>query len=188
MAEEGDRRDRKSEGGKDKEMKKPILTLGMVLALAAALFVPAAVMASDTTLVTGEIKSASITATAPDSIDLDVLVWSADGNLNTAFNGGSVHVDPGSWNLDDLAFRMAAVADQSGYMKDGDKQLANMLQVQFDDEGWGTADVPKEKLWTEASEGVNTFAFHVKQVIHTVEEVGEYSITITFTAQIDTGE
>ena len=48
MAEEGDRRDRKSEGGKDKEMKKPILTLGMVLALAAALFVPAAVMASDT--------------------------------------------------------------------------------------------------------------------------------------------
>jgi len=167
-------------------MKKTILTLGMVLALVAVLLVPAVVIAQGTTPVEGEIKEPSITVTPPDAIDLGTLVWDETGDINIDSNEGSVILDAGSWNPSNLDFRVSAAGDQGGYMQadGGAKTLANMLEIQFDDEGWAAADVPRDRVWAEDSEGVHTFDFHVRQKITSNEDPGDYSIIITFTAEV----
>jgi len=169
-------------------MKKLIVTLGMVLALVAILFVPAVVIAQGTTPVEGEIKEPSITVTPPDAIDLGTLVWDETGSINTDSKEGSVILDAGSWNPGALDFRVSAEADQGSYMQadGGAKTLANMLEIQFGAEGWAPADAPRYKIWDEGFEGLHTFDFHVRQKITSNEDPGNYSIIITFTGQVET--
>lgn len=169
---------------------KRILTLGIVLALMAALVIPAAVIANggDTTDVTGSIAGATISLTAPDPIGLGMLVWGDNKGNST----GSVNVTAYSWNPDDLDFSVSAVDEKvadTGYMTDtSDNPLASgKLLISPDD--WTSqaeADTAIEWEWTGENEGEHDFTLYVNQVIDAVEEAGDYTITITFTAQIDT--
>jgi spore coat protein U-like protein len=168
-------------------MKKRMLTLGIVLALVAAMIIPAAVTAdTGNTDVTGGIVGATITITAPPAINLGMLAWGD----NTGNSTGSVSVTANSRNPSQSNWQVSAVDQKSpntGYMvKSGPTPLASgMLQISPDNSSWASANTTI--TWTGNTSGTHNIPFYVKQAINQVEAAGNYSITITFTASITLG-
>ncbi len=177
-------------------MKSRPLKLGMVFVLVAAMAVPAAVLADDTTDVTGEIRGAEITVTAPDEIDLEVLQWGE----NPGQSEGSVTVAANSWGPGDLEFTLTAIDEGITDPKDGTAghmrfyddvgnewvKLSTKLLISPDDDDWKEADLMIRWDWSGESPGTYPFTLHVNQWIDTVEQPGDYEITITFTASLTT--
>jgi spore coat protein U-like protein len=165
-------------------MTKKMLILGVVLALVAGMIIPAAVIAApaNTTDVTGSITEATISITAPPPINLGMLHW---GN-NTGNSTGSVNVTAYSWDPTNVPYRVTAVDEKSpnkGFMVDGSTPLASgELQISPNNSSWNDADTQIE--WTGTGAGTHNVPFYVNQVIDEYENAGNYSITITFTAEI----
>jgi hypothetical protein len=161
---------------------KKILTLGIVLALMAALVIPATAIAApgDTTEVTGTIVEAEITVAAPSAIAFGNFVY-GDNTEQSATNG-TVTVTPGSRNTPDVPWQVtAADATNGGFMKDGTTPLTNKLEISKDGSTYAVADTGVVYGGT----GDDEFEFYAKQNVVNDDSVGTYSITITFTGQLD---
>jgi hypothetical protein len=161
---------------------KRILTLGIVLALMAALVIPAAVIAApgDTTEVTGTIVEAELTVAAPSAIAFGNFVFG--DNTDQSATNGTVTVTPGSRNTPDVPWLVTAKDETNGgYMMDGATPLTNKLQISK--EGTTYADADTGVIY--GGTGDDEFEFYAKQNVVNGDAVGTYSITITFTGQLD---
>ena len=169
-------------------MTKRMLVVGVVLALVAAMIIPAAVVAdTGTTDVTGNIVGATITITAPSAINLGMLVWGD----NTGNSTGSVSITPNSRDLSASNWQVVAYdqkVSNTGYMtKTGPVALGNKLQISANNSTWNPADNATATTWSGTTSGTHSIPFYVKQTISAVEAAGNYTITITFTASITLG-
>jgi hypothetical protein len=164
---------------------KRILTLGIVLALMAALVIPGAVIANGappTTDVTGTIVEAEVTVTSPSAIAFGNFVFG--DNIKQSTTDGAINVTAGSRDEPNVPWKVTANEDSGdGYMSDNGNLLTNELEISEDGSTWELADPGNGLLYTGT--GNSTFAFHAKQVIAGDEEPGAYSITITFTGELD---
>lgn len=159
---------------------KRILTLGIVLALMAALVIPGAVIAdSPTTQVTGQIGEAEILVTAPGTISFGQFV--VGDNIAHSVNNGTVAVTSNSRNETEVTWQVtAADATNGGFMKNGATPLNSKLEISKEGTTYAVADTGV--IYT--GNGNGTLPFWAKQNIVGNETVGEYSITITFTGQL----
>jgi hypothetical protein len=172
-------------------MTKRMLILGVVLALVAGMIIPAAVIANgDTTDVTGSILEATIEITPPTDIDFGMLTWG--NNTEQSTTGLNVTVTPNSRNpagVSGVYWDVTAKdASNGGYMSIGGLGVTNLTnRLQIGDDG---------TTWTPANTGITyegngevtgaEYDFYAMQTIDSDAEVpGEYSITITFTAEIN---
>jgi hypothetical protein len=161
---------------------KRILTLGIVLALMAALVIPAAVIAApgNTTEVTGSIVEAEITVAAPSAIAFGNFVYG--NNTQQSATNGTVTVTPGSRNTPDVPWTVTAKDETNGgYMKDGATQLTNKLQISKEGTTYAVADTGIVYGGT----GNGEFKFYARQNVVNGDAVGTYSITITFTGELN---
>ena len=159
---------------------KRILTLGIVLALMAALLIPAMVIAvPPATEVTGSIVEATITIAAPSAIGFGNFTF-GDNEKQSATNG-TVTVTPGSRNTPDVPWTVTANdTANGGFMKNGATPLASKLQIK----GTGSyANADTGITYTGTGNGV--LPFWAKQNVVNSDPVGTYSITITFTGQLN---
>jgi hypothetical protein len=166
-------------------MSKRMLILGVVLALVAGMIIPAAVLAAplNTTDVTGSITAANITITAPGPISLGMLVWGDNKGNST----GSVFVTASSWDPTNVPYEVTAIDEKgtnTGYMVDGGSPLQSG-ELLISPDNWSTSEeADTEIVWDGTGQGSHNVPFYVNQVIDEYETPGEYSITITFTAEI----
>jgi hypothetical protein len=164
-------------------MKKRILTLGIMLALVAGMAIPAAVIAQDNdTDVTGSIVVATIEIETPADIGLGMLTWGDNAGNST----GSVTVTANSWDPTNVPWQVTAIDEKvtnTGYMLDGVNPLqSGKLLISPDGNDYVDADT--EIMWNGQGSGEHDIDFYVNQVIDEYEDAGNYSITITFTAEI----
>jgi hypothetical protein len=162
---------------------KRILTLGIVLALMAALVIPGAVIANGappTTTVTGNIVEAELTVAAPSAIAFGNFVY-GDNTQQSATNG-TVTVTPGSRNTPDVPWLVTAKDNANGgYMGSGTHNLTNPLQISKDGSAYAVAGTGI----TYTGNGNGTLPFWAKQNVVNSDPVGNYNITITFTGELD---
>jgi hypothetical protein len=164
-------------------MKNRILTLGLVLALIAAIIVPAAVVAdtTGTAEVTGSIVEAELNVTAPSAIAFGNFVF-GDNILQSATNG-TVGIIAGSRNASAVAWQVVAYEDGGdGYMSDNGNLLTNELEISMDGSTWELADPGAGLNYTGT--GAGTLEFWAKQTIAGDETPGDYAINITFTGSL----
>lgn len=110
-----------------------------------------------------------------------MLTWGA----NKGDSPGSVTVTANSRNPDEANWQVTAVdekATDKGFMVGGSGPLSGMLLISSNNSTWESANTTI--LWEGVDEGTHPTPFYVNQVINQVEAAGNYSITITFTAQI----
>jgi len=160
---------------------KRILTLGIVLALMAALVIPGAVIAngSPTTDVTGNIVEATITITAPSAIAFGDFVFG--DNIEQSATNGTVVVTANSRNVTAVPWQVAAKDNTNGgFMKNGATPLTNKLQISKDGSAYAVADTGI----SYTGNGDGPLPFWAKQNIAGAETVGAYTITITFTGGV----
>jgi hypothetical protein len=164
-------------------VKKGILLLGIVLAVIAAISVPAAVFAIgsiNTTLVTGSIVEATVTVTAPSAIAFGMFV--VGDNIQQSTTDGTVVVTANSRNGANVHWQVAANdTANGGFMKTGATPLNSKLLISKDGSSYANADTPGI---TYTGTGAGTLPFWAKQNITGNETVGSYSITITFTGSV----
>jgi hypothetical protein len=164
-------------------VKKGILMLGIVLAVIAAISVPAAVFAIgsiNTTLVTGSIVEATVTVTAPSAIAFGMFV--VGDNIQQSTTDGTVVVTANSRNGANVHWQVAANdTANGGFMKTGATPLNSKLLISKDGSSYANADTPGI---TYTGTGAGTLPFWAKQNITGNETVGSYSITITFTGSV----
>jgi hypothetical protein len=158
---------------------KRILTLGIVLALMAALVISGGIVAGvppNITDVTGNITEATITITAPSAIAFGMFV--VGDNIQQSATNGTVVVTPASRNATAVSWSVDAEdLTNSGYMMDGATSLTNPLQISKDGSSYSDADPGI----TYTGTGNGALPFWAKQNIAGDEDVGTYAITITFT-------
>jgi hypothetical protein len=162
---------------------KRILTLGIVLALMAALVIPGAVIANGapTTQVTGNIVEAELTVAAPSAIAFGNFVY-GNNTQQSAING-TVTVTPGSRNTPDVPWLVTAKDETNGgYMGSGTHNLTNKLQISKDGSTYPDA-APTGVTYSGNGNGV--LPFWANQNVVNSDPVGNYTITITFTGQLD---
>ena len=159
-------------------MKRRILTFGAVLVFVAILVVPSAVLAADSTLVTGSVQG-GYAFEAPDTIDLGSMT-----PVGTPYTGGGiwhgylVGNNPAGYTVTGADVK----ATNTGYMTTGgDTPLANKLEISDDEYvGYVTADVGK--TWVDTSGPTEAVIdLYVSQLIDYTDTPGGYSIEITFT-------
>jgi hypothetical protein len=161
---------------------KRILTLGIVLALMAALVIPGAVIANGTptTQVTGTIVEAQLTVAAPSAIAFGNFFYG--NNTQQSATNGTVAVTPGSRNTPDVPWLVTAKDNANGgYMGSGTHNLTNPLQISKDGSTYAVAGTGI----TYTGNGNGTLPFWAKQNVVNSDPVGNYNITITFTGQLN---
>lgn len=161
---------------------KRILTLGIVLALMAALVIPGAVIADSnpTTQVSGTIGEAAITVTAPSAISFVQFV--VGDNIGHSATNGTVTVTPNSRNETAVPWSVTANdTANGGFMKNGGTPLNSKLLISKDGSAYAAADAPG---LTYTGNGNGVLPFWAKQNIVGDEAVGTYSISITFTGNV----
>jgi hypothetical protein len=171
-------------------MTKRMLTVAVAVALVAAMAIPAVAVAvpANTTDVTGSIAEATIEITAPTPIAFGMLEWGENTEQSTT--GLLVTVTANSRNPDGTGgvYWDVNAKDETngGYMQQTDTTaLQNKLQIGEDGLSWTAADVGITYDGYGAVTG-GEFDFYAEQTIDSdAEEVGDYSITITFTAEIN---
>lgn len=162
-------------------MKNRILTLGIVLAVIAAIAAPAAVVANgiNTTTVTGSIVEATVTVTAPSAIAFGMFV--VGDNPGQSATNGTVVITANSRNASAVNWQVIAQdLANGGYMKSGATPLNSKLQISKNGSTYAAADVGLNYTGT----GTGTLPFWAKQNIVGNEIAGSYNITITFTGQV----
>ena len=156
-------------------MKKKILTLGVVLVLAAVLAVPGAVLAT-TTEVTGTVTE-GYTFTAPSTVGLGSMAPSA-----TAYKANSAggRLDGNNTNGYTVTGTDAKGTDK-GYMVSGLDVLTTKLRISKEDASYVDADTVKTFLDTGGITGED-ISLYVLQFVSYLDPVASgYTITITFT-------
>ncbi len=157
-------------------MKKRILTLGVVLVLVSVLAVPGAVLAADTTNVTGNVIQ-GYTFTAPSAISFGNMAPSATPHKGSSTDGSLQGNNPAGYTVTGID---AKVSD-TGYMVSGSNVLTNKLEISNVDGSYGNADTAQTFVSTTAPTST-TVSLYVSQVVAYDDPVAtNYSITITFT-------
>ena len=156
-------------------MKKRILTLGVVLVLAAVLAVPGAVFATDgSAAVTGNVIE-GYTFTAPSAIALGDMTpgTAATDNSSGWLEGNNA-----------LGYKVTGVdikITYTGYMVSGASRLANMLKMGDTGAVPNTAATETNFLTTTGA-GSDSVPFYVSQLVAYTDDVAtDYTIAITFT-------
>jgi len=170
-------------------MKRKLFLLGIILLSAALAAGPVAVFAEtdDTTLVSGEVTSATISITAPEAIDLSYFtIGDVTGNSSIP---GTVTVTAGTAGYP-VAYSILAADSNTGtgrgFMMNGENQLSptNKFYISPDgisyypaDEGFSYSGIATEELEAD-------LPLCVKQTIAGDETPGVFNITIAFTASL----
>lgn len=156
-------------------MKRRILTLGVVLVLATVLAVPNAVLATNTTDVTGDVVE-GYTFTAPSPIgfgNMDPSATPSTGNSTGWLEGNNAN----GYTVTGVD----AKDTNTGYMVSGSNVLTNMLQMGPDASVANTAATVTTFLTTDDITD-ETVPFYVSQTVEFTDPIATgYSITITFT-------
>jgi hypothetical protein len=166
-------------------MTKRMLIVSVVLALVAGMIIPAAVIANGTptTTVTGNIVEAELTVAAPSAIAFGNFFYG--NNTQQSATNGTVTVTPGSRNTPDVPWLVTAKDEKvtdPGYMTSGGNKLFNKLQISKDGSTYPDA-APTGVTYSGNGNGV--LPFWAKQNVVNSDPVGNYTITITFTGQLD---
>jgi hypothetical protein len=168
-------------------LKKRILTLGVCLALMAALIIPSTVFAdsSDSTTVGGTFASATIEVTAPGAIDFETFVYGVNsGSSDTA---GSVTVTANSQNATgwQVTAKDANQSTNTGKMIADTTPLTNVLTICDVLEGtYENASTGITYSDTGLGGGGDELPFFAKQDITGSDSEGTYSITIEFSGSV----
>ncbi len=161
-------------------MKKILFSSAIVLALISILLIPLAVNAvsTDTTTLSGTV-GASITVTAPENITMPSLV--AGTTVTSAAQTVTVVTNTSRWTLE--------IADTSDDMKDGKlsktdgTDLYNALEIKGGDlseyRPLSSAQTLKN---SGTSDTINLNNIVFQQTVPSNAVIGEYKITLTFTA------
>jgi len=171
---------------------KKILGLGLLLAVVAAVALPAVAFAetTDDTTATGEMVGASISITAPASqgLDFGVFVPGAN-NVNSAGDNGAVTVTPGSNGNDDWVVTAVSAPAYGGRMftsNGGGVFLTDKLWISKDGSSWYFADGSTGSLtYTGSGSATGCLPLYAQQTIESTDTTtGVYDITITFSASL----
>ena len=155
-----------------KKVKKRILILGMVLALA----VPIVALAGNTgtTTVSGT-QASVIEVTAPTTISFGA--FSIGVNSGQSATNGTVACNGTTWSVTAKDLKVS----DAGLMTSGANKLAGKLQISSQESsGYAAADTG---ITYESNP--TTLPFYVKQNVAASDKAGAYTITITFTGTID---
>jgi hypothetical protein len=157
-------------------MKKRILTLGVVLVLVSVLVVPGAVLASDTTNVTGNVIQ-GYTFTAPSAISLGDMAPSLTPHKGSSTDGSLVGNNPVGYTVTGTDAKTL----NKGYMVSGSDVLATKHQISKEDANYVNADTVKTFVDTSGPTNVAVSLYVSQLVTYTDTVATGYSITITFT-------
>ena len=157
-------------------MKKKILTLGMVLTLVAVLVVPGAVLATDTTEVTGTVTE-GYTFTAPSTVFLGSMAPSGTPYKANSTNGRLDGNDAAGYTVTGID---AKTTDKGHMVSGGSNVLANRLEISNADADYVPADTVKTFLDTSGVTGAD-ISLYVSQLVTYLDPTAVgYSIIITF--------
>ncbi len=120
-------------------MKRKILVLSMVMALLSALVAPTAVLAAETTEVSGSIPAVVITVAAPSAISLSELPYEGTAQQVVVTAG-----TPGSVTTVDLrgkSFYVTVAGDSTKLTETGSATLTNALMIATGDDAKELGDV-----------------------------------------------
>lgn len=154
-------------------MKRTVIILSLIFALAIALSVTVPTLAATdtkTTTVSGTVPT-QIEVTAPTSItglNLDPASSPATGSSGTPGNVKSNK----AWTLN------ASDTTNGGYMKNGATPLGAKLQINVAGNGLVNADAGQ--IVTGSKGASNSISFAISQAVGWSDDPGSYSITITF--------
>ena len=164
---------------------KKVLVLAMALTLMAALAMPMAALAaeSDTTEVSGTVAAAiEVTAPAPASLG-DMVVGDNElaSNITVTVNCTSL-----SWTLGAADKRVSPVS--AGHMDDNTTALTNALKIKGGDQGsyaaLSASDVLLETSGAASAGETDISDVNFQQTVEYADQVGTYSIVITFTGTL----
>ena len=164
---------------------KKVLVLAMALTLMAALAMPMAALAaeSDTTEVSGTVAAAiEVTAPAPASLG-DMVVGDNElaSNITVTVNCTSL-----SWTLGAADKRVSPVS--AGHMDDTTTALTNALKIRGGDQSSYAAlsgsDVLLEDTGATTAGQTDISDVNFQQTVEYADQVGTYSIVITFTGTL----
>jgi len=160
-------------------MKAKNLILGLVVVLGLALALPGAVLATDTTEVTGNVVQ-GYNFIAPAGIGLGEMTL---GQENRASSTGELSGNhPSGYTVKGEDTKEG---DDRGYMVSGDDVLYNPLMLS--DDGVTYTAAYWETTFLETTEpGTDAVPFYVSQYVLFDDPLGDYSITITFTVTENT--
>ena len=155
-------------------MKAKNLMLGLVVVLSLALALPGAVLADNTTGVTGNVV-AGYTFTAPAAIGLGDMTL---GQENRASSTGELSGNhPSGYTVAGKDIKPT----NTGYMVSGEDALFHPLMLSQDEETYASAGLETTFL-TTAGPGTDQVPFYVSQLVLFDDPVATaYTITITFT-------
>ena len=157
-------------------MKKKILTLGMVLALVAVLVVPGAVLATDTTEVTGTVTQ-GYTFTAPSTVPLGSMAPSATPYKANSAGGRLDGNNAAGYTVTGIDEK----GTDTGCMVSGVNVLTNKLKISNADASYVDADTAKTFLDTSGVTGAD-ISLYVSQLVTYLDPTATgYSIIITLT-------
>jgi len=157
-------------------MKAKNLILGLVVVLSLALALPGAVLATDTTEVTGSVTE-GYTFTAPSAIALGSMAPSATPYKASSTNGRLDGNNPAGYTVTGVDEE----AGNQGHMVSGSNVLGSKLKISNADSGYVDADTTKTFLDTSEITGAG-IALYVSQVVSYADPVATgYTITISFT-------
>ena len=157
-------------------MKAKNLMLGLVVVLSLALALPGAVLATDTTEVTGSVTE-GYTFTAPSTVTLGSMAPSATPHKASSTDGRLDGNDPAGYTVTGID----AKETNRGYMVNGSSVLTNKLKISNSDSEYIDANSNKTFLDTSGITGAD-IALYVSQVVSYADPVATgYTVTITFT-------
>ena len=161
-------------------MKKRILTLGVVLVLAAVLVVPGAVLATTyPTEVTGTVTE-GYTFTPPSAIEL--------GNMDPSATPYKAHSTDGRLDGNNADGYTVFARDEAGFghMVSGSDVLTDMLDISNEDANYLDAYPGKMLLVTDGLTGAD-ISLYVRQMVTYADPVADgYTMTISFTVTTKT--
>ena len=157
-------------------MRTKNLILGLVVVLSLALALPGAVLATDTTEVTGSVTE-GYTFTAPSTVTLGSMAPSATPHKASSTDGRLDGNNAAGYTVTGID----AKETSTGYMVSGSNVLTNKLKTSDADTDYVDADTEKVFLDTFGITGAD-IALYVSQVISYADPVATgYTITISFT-------
>lgn len=161
-------------------MKKNILMLGAAVALAVALALPGAVIASDgTTDVIGQVVE-EYTFTAPSTVDLGNMEPTDEHYTGNSTDGMLEGNNPTGYTVTGKDMK----DNDTGHMVSGDDVLHYPLSI---GSGGDTCPADSETTFlTTDGPGRDAVPLYVSQYVTLVDPAGQYSITITFTVTANT--
>ena len=157
-------------------MKKRILTFGVVLVLVMVLVVPGAVLATDTTEVTGTVTE-GYTFTAPSTVGLGSMAPSATPYTGNSTDGRLDGNNPAGYTVTGID----AKGTDTGKMVSGSDVLTEKLKISKEDASYVDADTQKTFLDSGGITGTDISLYVSQEVTYADPVASGYTITITFT-------